>query len=262
MKTGFIGMGNMGSAMAEAAIRTGSVRKEDTYGYAPHQDKLAKRAKDIGFVPCSDPVKMESECDFVFISCKPAQIPDVLNDEMKKALRGKALISIAAGWFFDDFESILGSDTRIQCLNPNMAVKALSGIVLVEEKGSLTAEEYDALIRVLSTFSKTVILPASLMDAGCAVAGCGPAYAAMFIEALADAGLKYGLKRDDAYTLAAAMTKGAASLCLDEGMLPASLKDAVCSPGGTTIKGLSALEKSGFRGSVISAIDAVVNGQV
>ncbi len=261
MKTGFIGMGNMGSALAEAAIKTGAVLKGDTYGYAPHQDKLKERAERIGFIPCSDPIEMVKECDNVMISCKPAQIPGVLNDEMKKALKGKHLISIAAGWFFDDYRKILGDDTRIQCINPNMAVKARSGIILIEEKGSFTEHEYEVLLRVLNSFSRTVVLPAELMDAGCAIAGCGPAYAAMFIEALADAGLKYGLKRDDAYTLAAAMLKGTGALCLDEGMLPAVLKDAVCSPGGTTIRGLSALEKTGFRGSVISAIDAVVKGE-
>ena len=154
MKTGFLGMGNMGSAMAEAAIRAGSVKKENIFGYAPHQDRLQQRAADIGFRAFSDPVEMVRQSDFIFIACKPAQIPEVLSGEMKEAIRGKALLSIAAGWYFEDYEKLLGNETRIQCMNPNIPVKALAGVVLLEDRGTLTAEEYDALIKVLEAFQK------------------------------------------------------------------------------------------------------------
>ena len=132
-----------------------------------------------------------------------------------------------------------------------------AGVIACEQRHSLTDEELEAFENLFGRIALIEWVDGKLLSTASSIAGCGPAFAAMFLESLGDAGVKHGLPRATAYRLAAQMMMGTAKLHLETGTHPGAMKDAVCSPGGTTIKGVAALEKDGFRGCVIDAIDAI-----
>lgn len=256
-KTGFIGMGNMASAIASGLIEKGLVRGQDIMAYAPHYDKLKKNADRIGFVPVKDIIEMAEACDTLIMACKPYQIEGVL-EEIGSLLQGKALLSIAAGWDYDRYAPYLPQDTRFQFIMPNTPVMVGEGVLLFEEKNSLLAEEREEWIRIFRALGMVRSVPTRLMGVAGAITGCGPAFIDMIIEALGDAGVKYGLARADAYAMAAKMIEGSARLQLETGEHPGVLKDKVCSPAGTTIRGVDALEHAGLRAAMMDAIDRIM----
>ena len=256
-KLGFIGMGNMAQALALGFIESGSIEKADVFAYAPHQDKLQKNAQRIGFTPCTGLKELAEKCDTLVMACKPYQIEDVIA-ELQDVLPGKALVSIAAGWDFARYEKALPSGVRVQFIMPNTPAMVGEGVLLFEETNSLEAEERKEIWNLFSSVGLTVELPSSLMGIGGTVTGCGPAFVDLFLEAYADAAVKYGMKRADAYRLISQMVLGSAKLQLATGEHPGVLKDNVCSPAGTTICGVTALEEHGFRNACINSIDAIM----
>lgn len=257
-KIGFVGMGNMALAIAEGFIKSGKVEKENILAFAPNQEKLKKNAEKIGFVPCSSVCEMVKACDTVLIACKPYQIESVFA-EIKDLLKGKALISVAAGWVFKSFHDILGDDVRIQCIMPNTPAMVGEGVMLFEKENSLTAEEHASCVDLFKALGIVEELPGNLMGIGGAISGCGPAFMDLMMEAYADAAVKYGIGREVAYRLVSQTMLGSAKLQQVTKNHPGVLKDAVCSPNGTTIRGVDTLEKCGFRGACISSIDAIMD---
>ncbi|WP_294156743.1 pyrroline-5-carboxylate reductase [uncultured Selenomonas sp.] len=256
-KLGFIGMGNMAQALAQGFIASGSIEKADVFAYAPHQDKLRKNAERLGFTPCASLQELARACDTLVMACKPYQIEDVIA-ELKDVLPGKALVSIAAGWDFARYEKALPADVRVQFVMPNTPAMVGEGVLLFEETNSLNAEERKQIWDLFSAVGRTVELPSHLMGIGGTVTGCGPAFVDLFLEAYADAAVKYGMKRADAYQLISQMVLGSAKLQLVTGEHPGVLKDNVCSPAGTTIRGVTALEACGFRNACIQSIEAIM----
>ena len=258
MKIGFIGMGNMAKAIAGGFVNSKKVAASDLYAYAPTKDKLINNSKEIGFNACDTAIDVVKASDIVIIACKPYQIKAVL-DEIGTALTGKALVSIAAGWTFKSFEDILGDKVMIQCIMPNTPAMVGEGVMLFEAKNSLTSELNDHIKDIFSALGIVEVLPAELMGIGGAISGCGPAFMDLMMESYADAAVKYGIGRDMAYRLVAQTMLGSAKLQQVSGSHPAVLKDAVCSPNGTTIRGVAALEKNGFRNACISSVDAIMD---
>ncbi len=265
-KLGFIGMGNMAQAIADGFIKSGVIPGSDVYGFAPHADKLKNNAERIGFNPMHSVSELVSTCDTVIMACKPYQIESVL-DETGKALAGKTLISIALGWDHDKYVKELAArnipvsgkeGVRIQFVMPNTPAQIGEGVFLFEEIHSLDMDERMCMMDAFSKLGKVCELPTRLMGIGGAVTGCGPAFIDMYIEAMGDAAVKYGIPRQTAYELVSATVKGSAALQLETGAHPGELKDAVCSPGGSTIRGVTALEEKGFRDACIAAIDAIM----
>lgn len=256
-KIGFIGMGNMGQALAEGFVKSGVVNTEDLYAFAPNFEKLAKNAERIGFKAIASVNKLVEECDSVFMACKPYRIESVL-EQLGDEIKGKTLISIAAGWDFGKYSRYLPEDVNVQYIMPNTPVSVGAGTVLIEEKNSLRPEDRVQLIEMLESVGASVEIPSHLMDAAMAVSGCGPAFFDMVIEALGDGAVKNGIQRKTAYELACRTMIGAAKLMLESELHPGDLKDRVCSPAGTTIKGVAALEEAGVRSAFIKAVDAVV----
>lgn len=255
MKMGFIGMGNMACAMVKGIARGASAA--DIMAYAPHQEKLKENAARLGFTPCGSLRELASACDILVVACKPDQVADALKEDWAR-VRTRAIVSIASGWLHKDYIELLGEGSRVQCIMPNTPCEIGEGVVLFEEAASLTEEEDKAVREMFSPLGTFVTLPSHLMAAGSAVSGCGPAFAYMMIEAYADAAVKYGIPRVKAYAIVAKTLAGAALLAEESGQHPGALKDAVCSPGGTTIRGVASLEASGFRSSCIRSIDAVM----
>ncbi len=252
---GFVGMGNMAQALANGFIRSGKAEASDMYAFAPNQEKLQGNAQRIGFNPCASAKEAIEAADLVILACKPYQIEDVVK-ENQATLAGKLIVSVAYGWTFEKAEPILPNGAHYQYMVPNTPVSVCSGTLLVEEKNGFTAEEDKEIENLFSGAGTYMKLPTHLMGAANALAGCGPAFLAMVIEALGDAGVKNGLTRAQAYSLAERTMEGTAKLAAETGLHPGQLKDQVCSPGGVTIRGVAALEEAGMRNAFIKAVDA------
>ena len=268
MKIGFLGMGNMALAIAEGWVKKGLVEGRDMCAYAPNQEKLAKNAARVGFIPMASAKAVADASDAVVIACKPYQIEKVLKD-LGGALAGKQLWSVAAGWtlekFYETWQKVGVSMTpgdanyvRVQCLMPNTPAMVGEGVFLFEDRNSLWDEELAEMKKLFEGLGIVEVLPSELMGIGGVISGCGPAFVDMFMEAYADAAVKYGISRPTAYRLVAQTVLGSAKLMQVTGDHPGVLKDAVCSPNGTTICGVAALEKAGLRSACIESIDAIM----
>lgn len=259
MKIGFIGMGNMAKAIAEGFVNNEVVDAMDIFAYAPTQAKLMENAEKIGFMAMTSSKSVVQNSDVIILACKPYQIQDVL-PEIAIDMKDKVLLSICAGWTYDNFENIL-KNSRIQCIMPNTPAMVGEGVFLFEEKNSLGEEERKEILEMFEKLGLVVELPTHLMGIGGAVSGCGPAFMDLIMEAYADAAVKYGIKRETAYKLISKTMLGSAKLQLETNKHPGVLKDEVCSPGGTTIRGVAALERKGLRTACIESIDAIMNKQ-
>lgn len=252
---GFIGFGHIATAVARGLIRTRSVRKTNVFAFDTDADKLKENAKEVGVSPVSSLGELVKLSDFIVVAVTAKAVPAALAPIADK-LSGKIVVSFAAGYGFEEYSRILPDSVHLISAIPNIPFEAGEGMLLCENRHSLTDEEY---AEFAALFGKTAVL--ETVSAGCfnaagTLSGCAPAYVAMFVEALADAGVKYGVPRDTAYKIAAQVAVGAGKLCLET--KPSGVKDAVCSPAGTTIRGVASLEKDGFRGAVINAIDSIL----
>lgn len=254
---GFIGMGNMAQALAAGFVRAGALKAEQILAYAPNQDKLLKNSKKIGFTPVGTVEELVQKADTIVVACKPYQIEGVLA-EVGELMAGKAVISVAAGWDFAKYQALI-PDSRIQFVMPNTPAMVSEGVFLFEATHSLTDEEHEQTLNLFKSLGVVIELPTNLMGIGGAVSGCGPAFVDLFMEAYADAAVKYGIPRATAYQMVAQTVLGSAKLQLETGEHPGVLKDNVCSPGGTTIRGVAKLEEKGLRDACISSIDAIMN---
>ena len=255
---GFIGMGNMAQALCGGFVKAGALRKEQIFAYAPNQEKLAKNAEIFGFTPKASLRELAEAADTLIMACKPYQIEEVLK-ELGDVLRGKAILSIAAGWDHERYEKILSGKARVQFVMPNTPAMVSEGVLLFEETNSLTEAEHKEAVELFQSVGLVEILPSRLMGIGGTVTGCAPAFVDLMIEAYADAAVKYGMARETAYRLIAQMAMGSAKLIKESGEHPGKLKDNVCSPAGTTIVGVTTLEEYGFRNACIKSVDAIMN---
>ncbi len=253
---GFIGFGNMAQAMAQGFLR-GGVPGASICACAKHWDKLQRTAGELGVVPCQDSLEVLERSDLLVLAVKPYLIEEVLSP-LRDKLEGKVVISVALGWLFDRFEQALPAGVHHLSIMPNTPVAIGEGVVLLEETHTLSQEEFTQTGELLALLGTVETVTAAQMGIAGTLSGCGPAYAAMFLEALGDAGVLHGLPREVSYRLAAQMLAGTGKLHLATGRHPGAMKDAVCSPGGSTIRGVDALERHAFRSSVIDAITAAV----
>lgn len=253
MKYGFIGMGNMAQAFAIGMRQFAGIAEEDICAYSPNHEKLERNAELIGFLPKGSLEEVVDNSDVVIIACKPYQIEGVL-DQLGENAKKCEYISLAAGWLLKDYEKY---GIKVQCIMPNTPVQVGEGVILIEEEYSIEDPTRQEIIRMMESFSSIIVMPGHLIDAGSAISGCAPAFVDIFIEALSDGAVKNGVPRRMSYEIITQMMLGSAKLMQKTGLHPGELKDKVCSPGGTTIKGVSALEKGGFRAAVINAVDKV-----
>lgn len=257
MKISFIGMGNMAQAIAAGFVASGKISSSDIFAYAPTWEKLVANSEKIGFVPCKSAAEAVDNGDIILLGCKPYQLNAVLNS-IKSNLKGKAIISVVAGWTFQTFYDILGDDVRVQCIMPNTPAMVGEGVMLFEATNSLKEEELAYIKELFGGLGIIETLPSELMRIGGAISGCGPAFMDLIMEAYADAAVKYGIARDTAYRMVSQTMLGSAKLQQVTGSHPGVLKDAVCSPRGTTIRGVSALEEGGLRSTCIKSIDEIM----
>ena len=256
-RIGFIGFGNMAQAMAKGLVEHAGFEGGRITACAAHFDKLETSCKPLGANAVRTPAEVAEASDLVIVAVKPYMVADVLAPA-REALAGKAVVSVAAGLLFDFYEDLLGAGSHHLSTIPNTPIAVGCGVIACEQKHSLSADEWETFTGLFGGIALIEPVAGHLLSTASAVAGCGPAFAAMFLESLADGGVKNGLPRATAYRLAAQMMAGAAQLHLATGTHPGAMKDAVCSPGGTTIKGVAALEAAGLRNALISAVDATL----
>lgn len=258
VKVGFIGFGNMGQAIADGLLYTKTLQPEHIYACGGHYDRLKENADVRGIHACHDAEEAAKASDVLVIAVKPEMVETVL-EPLGVMLRDKIILSVVADYLFEDYERILPEGCQHISTVPNTPVSVGEGITICEKKHSLTEEGYQIVKGLLTGIGLAVEVDGSQVNIASTISGCAPAFASMFTEALADAGVMYGLSRKMAYQLAGQMITGTGKLMTASGKHPGEMKDNVCSPGGTTIVGVTALEKCGLRAAVIEAVEAVMD---
>lgn len=259
MKIGFIGLGNMATAMIGGILGKGLYQRADIIGSAKTSKTAEKVAEKFGIETCTDNQKVAADADVIVLAVKPVFLPEVIAEIKESVNRDKLVISIAAGKSIEWLETRFGKSLRLVRCMPNTPALVGEACTCVCVKQDTTEADSALVIRLMESFGKASVLPERLIDAFTGVAGSSPAYVFLFLEALADAAVCAGIPRAQAYEFAAQSVLGSAKLMLETGMHPAQLKDMVCSPGGTTIEAVKVLEEKGLRAAVIDAVCACVD---
>jgi len=253
---GFIGTGNMGSAIAKAAVKSGIPEKLLLANRTPAKAEVL--ARELGNAEAVDNKTVAEVCNIIFLAVKPQFLGEVM-EEIAPVLAKRndrfVLATMAAGQSCEKIKRLAGGAYPVIRMMPNTPAGIGAGVVQYCGDGA-SAEELEEFAKLIAPAGLVDPIAERLIDAASAVSGCGPAFVYMMIEALADGGVACGLPRDKALNYAAKMVEGSAKLVLESGKHPGALKDAVCSPGGTTIQGVRTLEREGFRGAAIDAVIA------
>ena len=257
-KIGFIGMGNMGKAILQGALK--EFPKTDFVFCAKTEATKLRVHEETGIDYADSNAECANRCKYLILAIKPQFYEEVLNAVRYMLTPDHVIISLAPGRTIDQLKLNLGNDKRIVRVMPNtpaMIGEGMTGISCRKEE--FTDEELDVLTRIFSSCGKAEYIEERLMDAVVCASGSSPAFVYMFIEAMADAAVAQGMPRKQAYQFAAQAVLGSAKLLLETGMHPGELKDMVCSPAGTTIEGVRILEKNGFRSAVFEALQGAAD---
>ena len=251
-KIACIGTGAMGGAIMRAVCN-----KFDPNNITVSNRTLEKGksfANDTGCRFADNNKDCIKDAKYIFIAVKPAFLSDLFAEIKNDIPSDAVVISMAAGVKIEKLESF--AKARYVRIMPNVPAQIAKGMTALSCNNNITSEELSDITEILETAGKVEQVPEKLMDCVTGVSGSGPAFVFMFIEAMADAAVRCGMPRKQAYTYAAQTVMGSAALVLETGKHPGELKDMVCSPGGTTIAGVAALEEAGFRNGIIKACDA------
>jgi pyrroline-5-carboxylate reductase len=254
-KVGFIGSGNMGEALIKGLTVANVVPGEMIWASDVRGDRLKELGRTYGIQLAPDNLQLVREVDVVIMAVKPQIMAPVLREIAPVFSRRKLMISLAAGVSTETIRGSLGKDGRLIRVMPNTPALVLEGVTAIAKADGLEPEDMDVAGEIFSAVGRVVVLDESLMDAVTGLSGSGPAYVAVVIESLADGGVKMGLDRTTAMTLATQTVLGAAKLLLETRLHPGALKDMVSSPGGTSIAGVAALEEGGIRTTFIKAVE-------
>lgn len=253
---GFIGMGNMGKAMLQGALKV--FAPTEMIFTCPTESHRRTVQEDTGVCAVESNAECANQAKYLVLAVKPQVYGRVLKNIQHVVRQEHVIISLAPGITYETIQDTLGADMRIVRAMPNTPALVGEGMTGISYKAeAFTFEEQDVIQKLFSSFGKCEKVDEKLMDAVVCASGSSPAYVYMMIEALADGVVKQGMPRAQAYSMVAQTVKGAAEMVLKTGKHPGVLKDAVCSPAGTTIAGVAALEEAGFRNGLIKACDAV-----
>ncbi len=254
MKLGFIGTGNMASAIMGGIIGKKMISAEEIIGadlFAPGREKVKEQ---FGIQVTEKNQEVVEKAEVIILSVKPQFYEDVINQIKDCVKKEQIIITIAPGktlaWLAEKF----GKEVKIVRTMPNTPALVGEGMTAMCPNEHMEKEETEYVKRLLESFGRVEVVPERLMDVVVSVSGSSPAYVFMMIEAMADAAVSGGMPRTQAYQFAAQAVYGSAKMVLETGKHPGELKDMVCSPAGTTIEAVRTLEEMGFRSSIIEAM--------
>lgn len=259
MKIGFIGLGNMATAMIGGMLKEQVATAGDMIGKARTAATEEKVKTKFNINIAGSNAEVAQAADVLFLAVKPIFFPEVIGEIRDKVRPDTLVVSIAAGRTLSYIKEAFGrEDCKIVRCMPNTPALVLEGCTGVCAGENVTEEELERVLGLLNAFGKASVVPERLMDVVVGVSGSAPAYVFMFIEAMADEAVAEGMPRKQAYEFAAQAVLGSAKMVLETGMHPGELKDMVCSPGGTTIQAVKVLEEMGLRAAVMDAMEACI----
>lgn len=256
MKIGFIGCGNMGTAMLNGILQSGMLQAGELIASAKSEATRGKIKNELHINLAASNQEAAEFSDIVFLAVKPQYYAQVIAEIKEFVRKEQIFVSIAPGKSLEWLEDLFGRPVKLVRTMPNTPAMVGEGMTAYCANTQVTPEEKAQIARILRCFGKAEEVEETMMDAVTSVSGSSPAYVFMFIEAMADAAVADGMPRAKAYTFAAQAVLGSAKMVLETGMHPGALKDMVCSPGGTTIEAVRVLEDRGMRSSVIEAMKA------
>lgn len=259
MKLGFIGCGNMATAIIGGILKKGIAKPEEIMASATRQSTIQKARESMGINVTLVNREVAAWADILFLAVKP-QFMEKMLKEIKDDISEKQLVvSIAAGKTIAWYEERIGGNKKVVRTMPNTPALVGEGMTGVTANHNVTEEDLKHVCEILESFGKAQVVPEHLLDVVVGVSGSSPAYVFMFIEAMADAAVAGGMPRSQAYEFAAQAVLGSAKMVLETQKHPGELKDMVCSPGGTTIGAVCVLEKLGMRSSVMEAMKICID---
>ncbi len=252
-KIGFIGSGNMGSAMIGGIISSKLCAPSQMIASDPAQAALTRLSETYQINTTTDNLAVVTFSDIIFLAVKPYMYESVIEEIRDLVDDTKIIVAIAAGVSHAKLDTYFRKPVKTVRVMPNTPAMVLEAMSALTPNEQVTKAELSDIVTIFESFGKAEVVPESMMDTVVGVSGSSPAYVYMFIEAMADAAVADGMPRPQAYKFAAQSVLGAAKMVLETGKHPGELKDMVCSPGGTTIAAVAKLEEEGFRNAVISA---------
>lgn len=258
MKIGFVGCGNMATAIIKGIIKKQIIEEENIMASAKTKTTLERVQRELGIKVSMDNSEVVKNSDIVVLAVKPQYYQEVIEQIKDTVSDNQIIISIAPGktlaWLQDCFDK----NVKLVRTMPNTPALVGEGMTGACRNEYVTDEDYATVLQILGSFGEVETIPENLMDVCVSVSGSSPAYIYILIEAMADGAVADGMPRAQAYKFAAQSVLGSAKMVLETGKHPGELKDQVCSPGGTTMEAVRVLEEKGFRSSVIEAMKACV----
>ncbi|WP_394219948.1 pyrroline-5-carboxylate reductase [Halobacillus trueperi] len=255
-RIGFIGCGQMGQAMIQGMIDAGLVKARDIAATALSDETIDFVTDEYGINISNENKRVARESDLLFLAVKPYVYQGVVQEIKDEVPEDTVVVTIAAGITLDAMKEAFGRNVKVIRSMPNTPSLVGAGMSVLCPNDFVTKEELAEVMEVFESFGEAEIVEEKLMDAVPAVSGSSPAFIYMLIEAMADAAVQQGFPRDKAYKMVSQTVQGAAQMVKETGRHPGELKDAVCTPGGTTIAGVTKLEEAGFRNAVIQGMTA------
>ena len=255
-KIGFIGCGNMAQAIIGGILSSKLVDSSNIIASNPTNTKLEYVKKQYNILTTNNNIDVANFSDILFLAVKPNKYTDVISEIKGYVKQDAIIVSIAAGITIKSIENHFERDIKVVRTMPNTPCLVKEGMSAISYNLNVNSEEKNIILNIFESFGKAEVIDEKLMDVIPAVSGSSPAYVYMLIEALADGAVLQGMPRNQAYKFASQAVLGAAKTVLETNEHPGSLKDKVCSPGGTTIEAVYELEKNSFRASIISAMQS------
>jgi pyrroline-5-carboxylate reductase len=258
LKIGFLGCGNMASAMISGLVNSDKYPAKNILVFDRKTQTNHDLHKQFGVTAMDSANQLAQQADYLIAAVKPNVLPAILKDLSADLASNTVVVSVAAGVTLETLSRALPNGQKIVRVMPNTPCLVGEGMSSITPNEHVSEDETQTVVEIFSSFGKAEVVSEYLIHSVVGVSGSAPAYIYMLIEAMADAAVLGGMPRAKAYQFAAQAVKGSAEMVLESGQHPGQLKDNVCSPGGTTIEAVAMLEETGFRSSVIQAIQACI----
>lgn len=253
---GIIGAGNMASTIVKGVLRKNLIQPSEIYIYDIDQTKQSKLISETSIIGARSNIDLIEQCSIIIIAVKPDVYGSLLDEMAENFNHDQIIVSIAAGISTQYIKEKTNFKPKVVRVMPNTPALVGEGMSVICKKNGLNEDEKEIIKSIFLSLGQIEEVDEKLMNGVTAISGSSPAYVYLFIEALADGGVLMGLPRDQAYRLAAQTVIGAGKMVLELDKHPGLLKDMVCSPGGTSIEGVYTLEKNGFRGAIMEAVQS------